>query len=188
MKRKALEFRVEKKKNYPWEDGFEKSSPSLLSVDTGIYTFRRKLSENTMPALPPVISVYDAADWFLSKSEMDLRKLTILCYFASEYFFAFTGRHLLSTDYRAYDIGPVSDKLQRRFGNMKGNIKLEGEAIIPPAVESFLSVIWKRYGAYGRKRLMKEVRLSYPYLEAYYKAHGTLISSETMASYCRMIG
>ena len=66
---------------------------------------------------------------------MDLRKLTFLCYFASEYFFAFTGRHLLDTDYKAYDVGPVSDKLIRRFGNMKGEITFEGESNLPSSLE-----------------------------------------------------
>ena len=91
MKRKTLEFRVEKKSYYPWEDGFEKSSPVLLSHDVSIYTFKRRYDSGNRPELPAVMSVYDAADWFLSKSSMDLRKLTFLCYFASEYFFAFTG-------------------------------------------------------------------------------------------------
>ena len=188
MKRKTLEFRVEKKSYYPWEDGFEKSSPVLLSHDVSVYTFKRRYDSGNRPELPAVMSVYDAADWFLSKSSMDLRKLTFLCYFASEYFFAFTGRHLLDTDYKAYDVGPVSDKLIRRFGNMKGEITFEGESNLPPSLEAFLETIWNRFGEYGTKTLMKKVRLSYPYLEAYNKEPGTLINPETMASYCRMIG
>ena len=170
------------------EDGFEKSSPVLLSHDVSVYTFKRRYDSSNRPELPAVMSVYDASDWFLSKADMDLRKLTFLCYFASEYFFAMTGRHLLDTDYKAYDVGPVSDKLIKRFGNMKGNIKFDGAVILPLSIAAFLETVWNRFGGYGTKNLMKKVRLSYPYIEAYNNKPGTLINPETMASYCRMIG
>ena len=99
-----------------------------------------------------------------------------------------TGRHLLDTDYKAYDVGPVSDKLVKRFGNMKGNIKFDGAVILPFSIAAFLEAVWNRFGGYGTKNLMKKVRLSYPYIEAYNNKPGTLINPETMASYCRMIG
>ena len=60
-------------------------------------------------------SIYDVADWFLSKSIMTHKKLQKLCYYAQAWSLALNDYKLVNTDFQAWIHGPVSYPLYEKF-------------------------------------------------------------------------
>lgn len=60
-------------------------------------------------------SIFDVANWFLSKSDMTHKKLQKLCYYAQAWTYALKGYRLEDTDYQAWVHGSVSTVLWERF-------------------------------------------------------------------------
>ena len=89
---------------------------SAISTDTQKYVI---LSSDEMPNINVEetgrYSVFDIANWFLSKGEMTQKKVQKLCYYAQAWCYALKGYRLEDTDYQAWVHGPVSPALWERF-------------------------------------------------------------------------
>ena len=61
-------------------------------------------------------TIYDVADWFLSRESMTPKKLQKLCYYFKAWCLALYGEDLLpDSDFEAWVHGPVNPKLYRKY-------------------------------------------------------------------------
>ena len=73
-------------------------------------------------------SVFEVANWFLTKEAMTHKKLQKLCYYAQAWCYALKGYRLMDTVFEAWVHGPVSPVLYDKFKCFRFNsIKLVGE-------------------------------------------------------------
>ena len=94
-------------------------------------------------------SIFDVANWFLSKESMTQKKLQKLCYYAQAWCYALYGYKLTDTTFEAWTHGPVSPALYNRFKDFGYNtIKIKGKFV--PKFEDtdleLLESIWITYG------------------------------------------
>lgn len=94
-------------------------------------------------------SVFDIANWFLSKKQMTNKKLQKLCYYAQAWNYALHDFKLMDTEFEAWVHGPVSPALYDRFKSFGYDpIKLINKpdsAILEEDV-NLLEDIWETYG------------------------------------------
>jgi uncharacterized phage-associated protein len=140
-------------------------------------------------------SIFDVANWFLSKGAMTQKKLQKLCYYAQAWGYALKGYRLEDTDYQAWVHGPVSPALWERFKSfgydpiqMKGNFSnhFEQEDI------NLLEDVWDTYGDNTGNALEALTHRELPWIEARrgYEPDErctVVISPSTMASYYKSI-
>ncbi|MCC8050290.1 MAG: DUF4065 domain-containing protein [Clostridiales bacterium] len=140
-------------------------------------------------------SIFDIANWFLSKSEMTHKKMQKLCYYAQAWCYALKGYRLEDTDYQAWIHGPVSPVLWERFksfgydpiricGSIRFNIAVEDELL--------LEDVWDTYGENTGNALEALTHRELPWIEARrgYEPDErctVVISPTTMASYYKSI-
>ena len=83
-------------------DSYNSYVTSAISTDTQRYII---LSPGEIPNInvekTGKYSVFDIANWFLSKGEMTQKKLQKLCYYAQAWCYALKGYRLEDTDYQA---------------------------------------------------------------------------------------
>lgn len=94
-------------------------------------------------------SIFDVANWFLSKESMTHKKLQKLCYYAQAWCYALKGYKLTDTTFEAWAHGPVSPVLYERFKDFGYNtIRLCGNFIPPFDREDLelLESVWITYG------------------------------------------
>lgn len=140
-------------------------------------------------------SIFDVANWFLSKEAMTQKKLQKLCYYAQAWGYALKGYRLEDTDYQAWVHGPVSPALWEKFKSfgydairMKGNFncKFDEEDI------KLLEDVWDTYGDKTGNALEVLTHRELPWEEARrgYEPDEkctVVISPSTMASYYKSI-
>lgn len=140
-------------------------------------------------------SIYDIANWFLSKQNMTHKKLQKLCYYAQAWCYALKGFRLANTDFEAWIHGPVSPALWEKFknfgyntivmkGDFKSNIDIEDEKL--------LEDIWDTYGENSGNSLEALSHRELPWIEARkgYSPNercSIVISPKTMAEYYKSI-
>lgn len=94
-------------------------------------------------------SIFDVANWFLSKESMTHKKLQKLCYYAQAWCYALKGYKLTDTTFEAWVHGPVSPVLYERFKDFGyDTIRLCGN-FIPPFDSGDLELlesVWVTYG------------------------------------------
>ena len=140
-------------------------------------------------------SIFDIANWFLSKEEMTHKKLQKLCYYAQAWCYALKGYRLENTDFQAWIHGPVSPVLWEKFKSfgfdairIKGNI----HNIFAEEDVKLLEDIWDTYGNNTGNALEALTHRELPWIEARrgYKPNercSVVISPITMASYYKSI-
>lgn len=140
-------------------------------------------------------SIFDVANWFLSKGEMTHKKLQKLCYYAQAWCYALRGYRLADTDYEAWVHGPVSPVLWEKFKSfgydtirIKGNCNnsLDEDDI------KLLEDVWDTYGDNTGNALETLTHRELPWIEARrgYEPDErctVVISPSTMASYYKSI-
>lgn len=114
-------------------------------------------------------SIFDIADWFLSKGNMTHKKLQKLCYYAQAWCFALRGYPLANTDFQAWCHGPVSPPLYERFkGFGYETIKMKGTCHLTIAAEDeiLLEDVWDTYGDMTGNALEALSHRELPWIEA----------------------
>lgn len=114
-------------------------------------------------------SVFDIADWFLSKSEMTHKKLQKLCYYAQAWCYALKGFRLEDTDYQAWAHGPVSPALWERFKSFRyDTIRIKGSIQLSIDKEDveLLENVWDTYGDNTGNALEALTHRELPWIEA----------------------
>ena len=140
-------------------------------------------------------SIFDIADWFLSKGNMTHKKLQKLCYYAQAWCFALRDYPLANTDFQAWCHGPVSPALYERFkGFGYETIKMSGTCTLTIAAEDeqLLDDVWDTYGDMTGNALEALSHRELPWIEAR-KGYGenercsVIITPASMKDYYRSI-
>lgn len=114
-------------------------------------------------------SVFEIADWFLSKSDMTHKKLQKLCYYAQAWCYALRGYRLEDTDFQAWVHGPVSPALWERFKSFgydvihidrKKNFDIDKDDV------KLLDDVWDTYGDNTGNALEVLTHRELPWIEA----------------------
>ena len=97
-------------------DSYQAFATSAIPTDTNRYIVISEADANSVkPDDVGKYSVFDIANWFLSKGEMTHKKLQKLCYYAQAWCYALKDYRLENTDFQAWVHGPVSPALWERF-------------------------------------------------------------------------
>jgi len=131
--------------SYPLATGyanFSSSTTSCTNWPVGIPIVEDKYAVSKY-------SVFEIANWFLSKEPMAHKKLQKLCYYAQAWFVALKDARLSDAVFEAWAHGPVSPVLYERFKEYGySTIRItEGysHAIAKEDVE-LLESVWQTYG------------------------------------------
>jgi len=140
-------------------------------------------------------TVFDIANWFLSKQPLTHLQLQKLCYYAQAWCYAIKEYRLMNTDFQAWVHGPVSpvlyDKL-KCFGfdtiKIKGNYRCN----IDQEDVSLLDDVWETYGDRTGGALEVLTHKELPWIEARrgYASNercNVVISPESMKAYYKSI-
>ncbi len=114
-------------------------------------------------------SVFDVANWFLSKEEMTQKKMQKLCYYAQAWCFALKGYRLENTEYEAWVHGPVSPVLWERFKSFGYDpIRYKGKPakVFEPEDLKLLEDVWDTYGELTGNALEALTHRELPWIEA----------------------
>lgn len=178
--------------SYSWRQSY---TTSAVSNDTERYIYLPVEEDNLHLDEIGKYSVYDIANWFLSKGEMTHKKLQKLCYYAQAWCYALKGYRFMDTDFQAWVHGPVSPALWERFKGfgydpirIKGSIK----NVIAPEDVGLLEDVWETYGEETGNSLETLTHREEPWIEARrgYEPDercSVVISPETMAKYYKSI-
>lgn len=114
-------------------------------------------------------SVFEIANWFLTKETMTHKKLQKLCYYAQAWCYALKDYRLMDTVFEAWIHGPISPALYDKFKCFSFNcIKLAGEYI--PRIDSddieLLESVWETYGDHTGNALEALTHSEPPWIEA----------------------
>lgn len=114
-------------------------------------------------------SVFEIANWFLSKESMTQKKLQKLCYYAQAWCYALNDYRLIDTVFEAWVHGPVSPALYDKFKSFGYNsIRLAGKYTvnIAEADIELLESVWETYGDHTGNALEALSHSEPPWIEA----------------------
>jgi uncharacterized phage-associated protein len=99
-------------------------------------------------------TIFDAANWFLSKESMNHKKLQKLCYYAQAWSLALHGSPMFKGDFEAWAHGPVNRQLWNRFKGYYFSDILQDDLsdVASPLCEKYaelLGNVWETYGKYS---------------------------------------
>uniref|UniRef100_A9A7H7 Putative prophage protein (Ps3) n=1 Tax=Methanococcus maripaludis (strain C6 / ATCC BAA-1332) TaxID=444158 RepID=A9A7H7_METM6 len=140
-------------------------------------------------------TIFELANWFLSKSSMTHKKLQKLCYYAVAWHYALYDKQLISNDtFEAWVHGPVSRELYEKYRGYAWNpIGQRSEAPNFDADDNqYLEILYETYKHLDGHQLEARTHEELPWKEAR-KGLGELdpsnniINPETMCNYYKMI-
>lgn len=113
-------------------------------------------------------SIFDIANWFLSRELMTHKKLQKLCFYAQAWHLALYQERMFDAEFQAWVHGPVNYPLYqeyRRYGwtsipRYNGDLNLDQREI------DFLERIWATYGEYDGHQLEAFTHSEDPWLNA----------------------
>lgn len=114
-------------------------------------------------------SVFEIANWFLSKESMTQKKIQKLCYYAQAWCYALNDYRLIDTVFEAWVHGPVSPALYDKFKSFGYNsIRLAGKYTvnIAEADIELLESVWETYGDHTGNALEALSHSEPPWIEA----------------------
>ena len=143
-----------------------------------------------LPDSPPQSDITDVANWFLSKSPLQHKKLQKLCYYAVAWNYALLDSSLCNNDeFQAWIHGPVRPLLYDNYKNF-------GWTYIPKATsdidfgssQDVLDFVWEVYKDYTQFQLENLTHSELPWLEARdgyedFERSEVVISSKTMREF-----
>lgn len=93
-------------------------------------------------------TVYDVADWFLSKESMTHKKLQKLCYYAQAWSYAICPAPISDAVFEAWIHGPVCSELYQKYKGYGFNYipMAAAPTSFTPDEEAFLADVWETYG------------------------------------------
>lgn len=169
---------------------------SAIPTDTSKYIFVDSTElDNIQIEDNGKYSVFDIANWFLTKEEMTHKKLQKLCYYAQAWCYALNGYRLENTDFQAWIHGPVSPVLWEKFKSFGFNtIKIKGKITNNFSQKDIklLEDVWDTYGDSTGNALEALTHRELPWIEARkgYEENErctVVISPNNMASYYKSI-
>ncbi len=116
-------------------------------------------------------SVFDIANWFLSKESMDHKKLQKLCYYAQAWSYVFNDKALFDGEFEAWVHGPVNRQLWcelKAYGYRdipKNKLNTMSKSVCEKTSE-FLERIWVTYGEFEGYQLEQLTHQEEPWIKA----------------------
>ena len=101
-------------------------------------------------------TVFDVAEWFLSKASMTNKKLQKLCYYAQAWYCAlYDGTPLFDSQVQAWVHGPVIPELYYHYSRYKWNEIPKVKKVVPfdRKEESVLCAVYDAYGKFDGDQL-----------------------------------
>ena len=115
-------------------------------------------------------TVFDIANWFLSKQEMSHKKLQKMCYYAQAWSYALHNKPIMEEDFQAWVHGPVSPRLYQKYkGNGFHDLKYNSSEGIPEFSSEeteLLESVFLTYGDYTGNALEALTHKETPWVEA----------------------
>ena len=136
--------------------------------------------------IPPVDSVFDAAEWFLDKALNDGEylqpmKMQYLMFLSQGYYAALTqGKRFIPSIFLATEYGPIEPNSYRLYGSERPVLSARK---INKVTSSFLQTIWARFGAYSPNYIYNMLSSHTPYVEAFSEGNETEINLTSMADF-----
>ena len=116
-----------------------------------------------------MMTVYDVADWFLSKQGMEHKKLQKLCYYAQAWHYALQGEPLFAETIEAWVHGPVIPVLYQKYKNYGwqkiSQVKFD-ETKLPDSVLEVLNAVENTYGGFTGEQLEALTHSEVPWQKA----------------------
>lgn len=120
------------------------------------------------------ISIFDVADWFLSKEPMTNKKLQKLCYYAYSWFIYLYNddrenieNRLFDDKFQAWVHGPVNTRLYHKYKNNGfRNIEKTKDPMLSEEYNDFLEKIWNEYGDFNGDQLETISHQELPWIKA----------------------
>ena len=115
-----------------------------------------------------MFTIFDIANWFLSKEGMTHKKLQKLCYYAQAWYLALYKSKLIDGDFEAWVHGPVNSSLYHIYKDHGWQTirKKRQKPILNELVEDFLERIWVTYGDYDGHQLEAFTHEETPWINA----------------------
>lgn len=118
-----------------------------------------------------MITVFDVADWFLSKESMTPKKLQKLCYYFKAWGLALYGKDFLpESHFEAWVHGPVCPELYQKYkGYYWRNIRRKRKGNTEkfnPEEQEILSSVWYTYGEMSANALEAQTHAEVPWQRA----------------------
>lgn len=138
--------------------------------------------------IPVTRSVFDVVyrlyDLALNDNEyLQPQKLHRLLYLAQAYYGAtFEGRWLMPAVFLAEEAGPLEPNVYAALENGRPDVALKP---IDDRCRHFLDSLWRQFGHHTAEHLTMLLKNQPPYLEAYDRAPGSVISYKSMVAYFR---
>lgn len=135
---------------------------------------------------PAVQSAFDVVEWFLDEAlnhdeYLQPQKMQNLLFLSQAYYaVAHHGQMLIPSVFVAEDNGPVEPMVYRAYENGKPLVSLRP---IPEKVKLFLDSIWRRFGSHSGSYLSRVLMKHPPYLFAYDRGKGSVITLESMIDF-----
>ena len=173
--------------------GYQKTIDFLYAeLDNVCYNIGRKV-ENGKEGEISMFTVFDIANWFLSKEPMTHKKLQKLCYYAQAWLYVFECNKV-SSEFEAWVHGPVNRKLWNKFRSFGysnipcDELKKVSVTIDDPEVLDVLNSVWETYGEFTGFELENLTHKETPWIEARkglenFEPSDRLISKDTMKKY-----
>ena len=100
-------------------------------------------------------TVFDVADWFLSKEKMTHKKLQKLCYYAQAWSYAIQPEPISDAKFEAWVHGPVCYELYQKYKEYGFSFipQCEKPDVFSDDEEAFLGDVWDTYGEYSATSL-----------------------------------
>lgn len=114
-------------------------------------------------------TIFDIADWFLSKESMTHKKLQKLCFYAKAWHLVlFNKTNITSEEFQAWVHGPVSPTLYQKYKVFGWTPidKIDSSSITNPIIDDFLQKIWDTYGELDGHQLESLTHKESPWISA----------------------
>jgi len=115
-------------------------------------------------------TIFDVANWFLTKEPLTHKKMQKLCYYAQAWSYALRNKTLCNADFEAWVHGPVNLELYQEYkGNSYQDIALSNDAMSYPfAIEDqeLLESIWETFKDYSGNALEVMTHREQPWMTA----------------------
>ena len=116
-----------------------------------------------------MITVFDVADWFLSKQGMEHKKLQKLCYYAQAWHCALQGKPLFPDVIEAWVHGPVVPTLYQKYKSYGWQeipqVKFD-ERRLSNTVLEVLGAVYNTYGSFSGEQLEALTHSEMPWQKA----------------------
>lgn len=102
------------------------------------------------PKLQNAITIYDVANYFLAKENMNHKKLQKLCYYAYVWHYTFYEERLFEERFQAWIHGPVAPSLYKKYSHFSWK-EIEATEFVSPAIlenENVLGLLKEVYENY----------------------------------------